>query len=427
MMNSELLLLDYLKTRHTAAEEELVVHINSSQLSEENKREHKIQLIQEALRPLAQQEKCKSFHIFNEDFFVFFKEENRDFVNTALLKIKFYFADDSGLAAKKIPLLAFYSVRKEHDKLAAYIKGIYGSGEAQTVDEIREFKFLNDFMRKNSGAAEVDAGETEGVSKPRYYSERPLTPKLLGMIENNLEKADFANMIRRQPVCVIFGKSAPQPLFDEVFVAISDLQETMMPDISLTSAPWLFKHLTEVLDKGVLASIRRHEYGSLKQDFSVNINAASIISSDFGKFDENINPDFKSTVILELNPSDVFSDLHTFIIARNFAKSKGYKLCIDSVPIDLLEYIDREKLGIDLVKILYSQKVPREINTNKDRVMELVNTFGYDKIIMRNVDDESAVEIGQSLGISMFQGRYINQLLSSDPRRRRVGTTLLHK
>ena len=200
----------------------------------------------------------------------------------------------------------------------------------------------------NSGRS-VPAAMMGGPRKLR----RELTPSMLAKVQKTLAMADFSSLIRRQSVCAVIGKSPPQMIFDEVFVSIADLRDMLLPDVDLTANPWLFLHLTETLDKRVLASVSQHDDGSLNSNFSMNLNVSTILSDEFLTFDENINPSMRSSIVLELQLVDIFSDIKAFILAKTFAQYRGYKICIDGITVDKLKYIDREQLNGDLLKIIW--------------------------------------------------------------------------
>ena len=56
------------------------------------------------------------------------------------------------------------------------------------------------------------------------------------------------------------------------------------------------------------------------------------------------------------------------------------------------------------------------INDDK-HFMDYVNRAERAKMILCRVDDPNAVEVGNSLGINMYQGRYIQRLLNSTPKK----------
>ncbi len=190
----------------------------------------------------------------------------------------------------------------------------------------------------------------------------------------------------------------------------------LLPDVDLTANPWLFLSLSETLDKKVLEIINRHDDGSLAGNFSVNINVSTILSDDFLEFDDNISPSMRSSVILELQLVDIFSDIKAFMLAKNFAQSRGYKICIDGITVDKLTYLNRVNLDCDLLKIIWHPSFMDLIHEDT-HFMDYVNKAERAKMILCRIDDPQAVEVGNNLGINLYQGRYIQRLLNAQPRR----------
>ncbi len=63
-----------------------------------------------------------------------------------------------------------------------------------------------------------------------------LDPKGLAKLEELLTGADVSNLVRNQPICS-FGKDGiPTPIFHEVFVSITDLENTLMPRVNVQSS-----------------------------------------------------------------------------------------------------------------------------------------------------------------------------------------------
>ena len=118
-----------------------------------------------------------------------------------------------------------------------------------------------------------------------------------------------------------------------------------------------------------------------------------------------------TTIVLELQLLDIFSDIKAFILAKTFAQSRGYKICIDGITVDKLKYLNREQLDADLIKIIWHPTFMDVIHEDK-HFMDYVNKAERAKMILCRVDEPQAVEVGNSLGINLYQGRYIQRLLS---------------
>ena len=239
-----------------------------------------------------------------------------------------------------------------------------------------------------------------------------LTPEELEKAIGSLSSADFSNMIRRQSVCALIDDAPPQELFEEAFVAISDLGAAVLPNVSLTATPWLFQYLTETLDKRVLATTARHEDGAFKRDFSLNLNVSTILSDAFEEFNYNILSSMRSSIVLELLPVDIFSDLPSYLKARDYVQNLGYKVCIDGVTTASLPFTDRERLGADFLKLVYTPALLDELE--QDSVLaENFRKVGANRLILCRIDDEDAVVSLKKQGVTLFQGRYIQNLLNT--------------
>ena len=282
--------------------------------------------------------------------------------------------------------------------------------------------------RGSSRSVQIKKERKKFVAPPPMLEkdEKLFTPEMLARVSKALQNTDFSNMIRRQSVCIILDDADPQPLFEEVFVSIADLGDSILPGVSLTATPWLFQDLTETLDKRVLNSVSKHDDGAFREAFSLNLNISTILSEEFQDFDNNILSSRKNTIVLELQPIDIFSDLKSYLMARDYAQNLGYKVCIDGVTLNTLKFIDRQRLSADYLKLNWMPDLP-SILKDDDELANCLRNIGTNRAILCRVDDEDALKIAKQYDITLFQGRYVEHLLAKNPRNRRVGRTLLHK
>jgi hypothetical protein len=351
----------------------------------------------------------RAFCVSNDDIFIAYSSKTKENeIQALLIKAWLWFSGDSKTTAEQDKLQRRFSLPEDKTSL------------------FEELRRISDSVR-DAPLQKTDAPRKKFVLPPsRDRNQKHLTPEILSRITKALAGTDFANMIRRQSVCVILDDIQPQPMFEEVFVAIADLGETLLPDVSLTATPWLFQDLTETLDKRVLSSVSRHDDGSFTHDFSLNLNVSTILSEDFRNFDYNIRSGMKSSIVLELQPIDIFSDLTSYLLARDYAQNLGYKICIDGVTDKSLRFIDRERLGADLLKLVWTPELPEAIESDP-LLQDRLRNMGANRVILCRVDDEHALKFGKAYDVCLFQGRYVQNLLANDLRRRRVGTTLLRK
>ncbi len=399
MIRRDVLVFEHLKKIEKEGGSFEALYLSIHSLQNQNLKAVNRQALQDTFAALSPEAKAKTFMLHNDDLIVVFDQACHDEILSCLVKIRFMFHDD--------PLL------KEADDLQQ-------AGVARIFTLPAEKNDLRALIREAMQAPQT-VNETE-VKMPRIVpvsifntsskrAKRNLTPEMLAKVQKILSVADFSSFIRRQSICAIIGKSAPQRVFEEVYVSIPDLREMLLPDVDLTSNPWLFLSLSETLDKRVLETISRHDDGSLIGNFSVNINVSTILSDDFLAFDDNINVSMRSSIILELQLVDIFSDIKAFVLAKTFAQARGYKVCIDGITVDKLKYLNRTNLNCDLMKIIWHPSFMDVIREDR-HFMDYVNKAERAKMILCRIDDPQAVEVGNSLGINLYQGRYVQRLLS---------------
>ncbi len=382
-----------------------VLYLHISKLQNQNLRMSQRKALFETFENVVKKTKGEIFVRDNDDFLVFFGQNVSDEIQACLIKVQFLFHDDP-------------KVRGVVDLLQSEF--------AQLFNLKTQVEELKNLINKTKNLDTGDALPSKSVLMPKHSItanslnnrrlKRELTPTILAKMQKALSMMDFSSLIRRQSVCAVIGKSAPQMIFDEVFVSIGDLRDMLMPDVDLFSNPWLFMYLTETLDKRVLVHLSRHDDGALISNFSLNLNVSTVLSDEFLEFDENINPVQRSSIVLEFQLIDIFSDIKAFILAKTFAQYRGYKICIDGITVDKLQYIDRENLQSDLIKIIWHPSFMDVVREDK-HFTDYVNKAERARMILCRVDDPQAVEIGNSLGINLYQGRYIQRLLAAQPRK----------
>lgn len=235
----------------------------------------------------------------------------------------------------------------------------------------------------------------------------------LASIEKDLTRADLSIVMRRQPICAAIPDMTVRRVFDELYINIAHLRQMMKLDIDLLSNRWLFKYLTELLDERMLHMIRLAPTRYLEHPVSLNLNVRSLMSDFFYEFDASVNPSVKVSVVIEIQISDVFEDMRAFLIARDAVQKMGYRVCLDGLSDISFSQIDREALGFDLVKLQWNADIASDLQSaaNK-RVSEAIRRCGPNRVILTRCDNRKAVDYGQAMGVSLFQGRYLDKLMN---------------
>ena len=399
----EQLLLEYLRRLENRREGRNAVRINLSNLMPANRREHHIRAATNSFEALVSDLMGQLFELKNQDIFFVYKSAAHARVKDTVQKVKFLFSDDPMFDEKRNPEDAFvnwYDVETQYDEL---------------FDMVRD-------MGEDGGATKRASSRSNvrEALKARQEHGDPLTPDILSRAVKALLRTDLTSLVRRQFVCGVTKKLVPEPVFSELYISIMDLRETMMPGINITSNRWLFQYLTESLDKRVLSLLSKTDRTSITGDISFNINVSTLMSPEFMAFDEGISAARRGSMVLELQKVDIFADFGAFLFAREFCQEKGYRICLDGMTYQNMLMIDRERLGVDYVKIMWNPELIDGGAAMKKDLHDMVEAAGKSRVIMARCDDREAVDFGRSTGINMFQGHYIEHLIAEDERRRQL-------
>jgi len=335
------------------------------------------------------------------DLLIAFAGDYGDEMRAILIKMRFLMVDGpTGARGKNQAaqgLIQWYSLDKDYDVVAALTQN-----QPAIADEPAE----------EVDRSLAEQAETLPAGGARYSSAVPLTPKVLARLQTALATVDPSGLMRRQTVCALVGKSKPLPLFQEMFLSIDELQDMVMPNVALGSSPWLFQELRDTLDRRVLSVLARRDNGPIDRDISLNLNVQTLLSDDFIGFDETLTGRERERIIIELQKLDILADLGLYEFVRDFALERGYRICIDGVTLDGLFYIDRARLGADLLKLVWD---PAMGNSDNGSLADYVRDCGEFDIILCRCDSEDSIRVGHAIGVSMFQGRHVERLLSYPP------------
>lgn len=403
--SQEGLLLDYVHRLERHRKGRKAVHIHLSRLAPENRVAQRLRIATSTFESLVKMLQGQLFALANGDLIFIFKDHNLNDVDSAIVKLQFMFADD-----------------------ALFIDAPDGEmGDFATLHDIETdyqdmLKVAQRLVAEEGKRRKPEVKPDTPLAQSRARPLDPITPSILFRIEDALVQADLSNLIRRQSISAVVGDSPPQPVFTELFVSIADLRTTLLPNIDLTSDRWLFQHLTDTLDRRVLAMLTKNDDRTLDSDFSMNLNVPTLISPEFLKFDDNIKAGVRNSIVIELQEIDIFNDLSAYLFARDFAHECGYRICIDGVSWQSLPFVSRSRLGADLIKLIWNPAMAELAETdNGYEFRQLLKRNGLNRLILARCDGADAVEYGQAQGITLFQGRHIEDLIAIEQKRRGGG------
>ncbi|MGE0753840.1 MAG: hypothetical protein AB7L92_01625 [Alphaproteobacteria bacterium] len=248
--------------------------------------------------------------------------------------------------------------------------------------------------------------------QPALTKELVLSGSSLSRVEQELKRADYSKVWRRQPVCAMGQNNNVRRVFDEVYIHIAHLRRVLEADVDFFSNRWLFKYVTEILDQRMIKLIQMNPSEFFRSPVSFNLNVETLLSSWFADLDSVIPASAKVSVVIEVPVLDAFADITAFMLARDEVQKLGYRLCLDGLNIDSFTQIDRGKLGADLIKLQWNADAATDLQKSRNqKLADSIEAAGSNRVILCRCDDERAVEYGQGLGIALFQGRHLDALV----------------
>lgn len=390
----ETLLVDFVKRLDKFRRGRVGAQIHLSSLIPAYKRSNYIRIAIETFSSSLAAFEGQLFTLENNDLFYIAKNATNDMLEPAVSRLRMLFSEDPLVQFQEAregeqPFCTWYNLENDYDAMLQMAQNLLN--KAEMARENPEFH--------------------PGFDPSKLMS--PIRPEILARLEQALVQADLSNVVRRQTVCTLIEHQPPQPLFEEIFVSIEDLQSIATPGVDLLANRWLFQYLTQALDRRVMTMLMRDGIAS-SRPFSLNLNVATILSPDFARFESIITPQLRGRLVIEMNKLDVFSDMGAYLFARDYLHDRGFRICLDGLTHHTLPYYDRMRLGFDLIKIYWT---PDSLDgMMADRIPDIrsiVMESGQARTILCRCENEEAIEMGQNLGIVMFQGRHVERMLGS--------------
>lgn len=407
--SQEHLLYEYVQRLDKHHDGRIGLHIHLSRLQSHNRRDHHIRVATSTFEDLVKQFDGRIFTLMNSDLIFICRNASLAALDEVVMKLRYLFSEDPltrfGDEDSSGGFSTWYRLEEDYSRLLSLAKKVHDLSQAHRQE------------RKRVKQA-AEAGVKELL---------PLTPALLGKMVEALSRADLSSLVRNQPVCAIAKRNEPpQPIFREMYVSIGELESALLTNVSLTSDPWLFKYLTQTLDRRMLTQVLRDNHG-MDEAFSLNLNVSTILAPDFHIFDQGVSINVRGRLVVELQKEDIFADMGAYHFARDYLRERGYRICLDGMTHLTLPFIDRERLGIDLIKLFWSSELADPMKEELvQELAERVAKTGKSRVILARCDQPEAIEIGRRMGISLFQGRYIDRLYQkSRPASERMGSIRL--
>ncbi|MFN3076165.1 MAG: EAL domain-containing protein [Alphaproteobacteria bacterium] len=384
----EKLLLETAERLGRVREGWVAVHLHLSRLQHENRDATRLRIAVRVLDPLAIGYRSQIFLLGNSDIVILCRDAPPDDLEAVVYKVRALFGKD--------PLAQM-------------------GGAADGDDSMATWYNLEPDYPKFFDAVQLLVLEEEGRRRAKSTQPpppEPLTAQRLEAVLAVLEQTDVAPMIQRQAAVLVGAKNTADVAFQEFFFSMADVKRTIAPKIDVMAHEWLFQSLVGELDRHMLRALMRSAVRHRAQTVSVNLNLSTLKQSVFQSFVDSLLPN--QTLIVEVAVVDAFADLPLFLSQRDMLHERGFKILLDRVTPLVLEMIDLSQFEADYFKLSWTHDLGA---AHHKRVLfpphETVAAIGPERIVLSRCDSEAAVKWGMDLGISIFQGRFVDAMLAA--------------
>lgn len=239
----------------------------------------------------------------------------------------------------------------------------------------------------------------------------PITLEEMAKLERAMQMFDLSPFLFNQAIANI-GRSADEEMaYFELYISIKLLQERLCPEYDITANKWLFNYFTANLDQSVLRALNHGLSFMRGRRIGININLSTVISTGFVKFDERLPIDFRGHVVLEISKGDLIENLTLFNEVVEFAQDRQYQIAVDGLNPFWVTNFDLEYLNVDYAKIFWSSDMLEMDPTFEKYFMDRINEQDRCKFILARCDSVSSLVYAQKVGITMVQGRAVDNIL----------------
>ena len=259
--------------------------------------------------------------------------------------------------------------------------------------------------------AQAAVSET-GSRTAQPTGNRPLTHEHIEKVVRHAREQGVQNFVRAfgrfQPIVRFTQGHNVKVVARELHIAMPELRTQLLPEVNLTANQNMFRELTTRLDEIVLRSLT--ESRMMQGHISVNLNIASMTTQTFERIAERVRERDKTSLWVELDVADVLANREAYrgvqrVLARNRVTSVA-----DGADSTLVEAAEHADLGLDAYKFIS----PADIKQMKDLNVAAERVLNAEKLpILSRVESGGSVDAGQRLGIQVFQGYYIDDVMSA--------------
>ncbi|MEM8799957.1 MAG: hypothetical protein AAGF15_07755 [Pseudomonadota bacterium] len=425
--NADSELKDYIQRLARHRKGRRALYIQLSALPKQLRDQHRLRIVAAFLHGMVKENQGHIFKMSGGDWvFICQDPAEKDFLG-AVNKIKTLFEDDFAQARYRGEFqYTLYDLGADYEVFVNRMMSIID----QTTDDAgydEAFEFDREEPGFDDGFGDqvpVDQVRPHGVSPlatdGTEWTKGQVRPvlKALSIAEfDRLERVtrgmDVSGLVRREQVAAVLGPAQAQTVFVSRNVPLSVLQDRVLPTVDLEADMWFAHRLRQSLDLRMIRSLDPINGGSAIAT-SLVVNLDCVEGMSFQLVERMRRDDPRLKIILEFRFAEVVIELDRFIRISEDLRNRGYRICVRDLSPTHFRAIDRTELRVDFEKLQFTRAMLDRMDDNDQRrLSKKVEKVGAGRVILSGCDEEAGYRFGRACGISLFSGKFIDQILAN--------------
>jgi EAL domain len=243
---------------------------------------------------------------------------------------------------------------------------------------------------------------------PEKFTKRPMAPAALVMLAEKLRTSDLRNCIFNQPVYFI-GDKVPSIEYLEFYVSSQMIEQTFIPDNSVTANPWLFNALKEHFDRAIFKVVAREIPEYRHKSFAINVSLPMVLSREFTDFCSTLPTRLAGRIVIEIHKTDVVQNLGLYRDVESLAAEKELRLCIEGVEWGDFDVLNFSRVKADFIKVIWHNDMLAADAATMGSFVKAIKSHEGAEVILSRCDHPRAFPLAKALGIRYVQGKLADQ------------------
>lgn len=217
----------------------------------------------------------------------------------------------------------------------------------------------------------------------------------------------------RRQAMVGFHAAGREILGHELYCSLNYLRKNHLASFLLEGVGET-EILSRVLDEKMMDLTVEMAPQILPDRLHLNMQVQSVFSDHFAELLAQEGSRFADNLAIEFSLENAIADWWMFEDACQLLHSAGVRVGLDRITMPSLEFLSPRKINVDFIKVIWDHNIiGSRRSAVAERLREFALVFADQNLILSRCDSRTALGMGRSLGIDVFQGSYIDAMLEA--------------